>query len=37
LLDLFRRRAELTPEAFQSELRKQRHPAPKAAAHKSSV
>jgi DNA-binding response OmpR family regulator len=37
LLDLFRRRAELTPEAFQSELRKQRHPAPKVGAHKSSV
>jgi DNA-binding response OmpR family regulator len=37
LLDLFRRRAELTPEAFQSELRKQRIPAPKAASHKMSV
>jgi c-di-GMP-binding flagellar brake protein YcgR len=34
LLELFRRRAELTPEAFQSELRKQRHPAAKAASHK---
>lgn len=37
LLDLFRRRAELTPEAFQAELRKQRNPAPKAASHKASV
>ena len=37
LLDLFRRRAELTPEAFQAELRKQRKPAPKAASHKASV
>jgi hypothetical protein len=37
LLELFRRRAELTPEAFQSELRKQRNPAPKIAAHKASV
>src|SRR6266849_10798476 len=37
LLDLFRRRSELTPEAFQSELRKQRNPVPKAAAHKASV
>jgi c-di-GMP-binding flagellar brake protein YcgR len=36
LLELFRRRAELTPEAFQSELRKQRNPSPKA-AHKASV
>jgi c-di-GMP-binding flagellar brake protein YcgR len=37
LLELFRRRSELTPEAFQSELRKQRNPAPKAAAQKASV
>src|SRR5216684_1121252 len=37
LLDLFRRRSELTPEAFQSELRKQRTPAPKGASHKASV
>ena len=37
LLELFRRRSELTPEAFQSELRKQRSPAPKAAAQKASV
>jgi c-di-GMP-binding flagellar brake protein YcgR len=37
LLDLFRRRSELTPEAFQSELRKQRNPVPKAASHKASV
>jgi hypothetical protein len=37
LLELFRRRAELTPEAFQSELRKQRNPAAKAASHKASV
>ena len=37
LLDLFRRRIELTPEAFQSELRKQRNPAPKAASHKASL
>jgi c-di-GMP-binding flagellar brake protein YcgR len=32
LLELFRRRAELTPEAFQCELRKQRNPASKAAS-----
>ena len=37
LLDLFRRRSELTPETFQSELRKQRNPAPKAAARTASV
>ena len=37
LLELFRRRAELTPEAFQSELRKQRSPVPKAAAQKASL
>ena len=37
LLELFRRRSELTPEAFQSELRKQRSPAPKASAQKASV
>jgi DNA-binding response OmpR family regulator len=30
LLALFQRKADLTPEAFQSELRQQRHPAPKA-------
>ncbi len=32
LLTLFQGKADLTPEAFQSELRQQRHPAPKAAA-----
>lgn len=37
LLELFRRRSELTPETFQSELRKQRNPAPKATSHKTSV
>jgi len=37
LLELFRRRSELTPEAFQSELRKQRSPVPKAAAQKASL
>jgi c-di-GMP-binding flagellar brake protein YcgR len=37
LLELFRRRAELTPEAFQSELRKQRSPVPRAAAQKASL
>jgi c-di-GMP-binding flagellar brake protein YcgR len=37
LLELFRRRSELSPEAFQSELRKQRSPAPKAVPHKASV
>lgn len=35
LLELFRKRADLAPEAFQTELRK--HRAPKAAAHKASV
>lgn len=37
LIGLFRTSAELTPEAFQSELRKRRNPAPKAASHKASV
>ena len=37
LLELFRRRGELTPETFQTELRKQRVSTPKAAAHKASV
>jgi hypothetical protein len=35
LLDLFRKRSELAPDAFQNELRKQR--SPKAAAHKASL
>jgi c-di-GMP-binding flagellar brake protein YcgR len=35
LLDLFRRRAELTPETFQTELRKQR--GPKAVSQKASL
>jgi len=37
LLELFRAKAGLTPEAFQSELRKQRHPAPQAESRKASV
>jgi len=37
LLELFRRRGELTPETFQTELRKQRGASPKSAAHKASV
>ncbi len=37
LLELFRKRSGLDPEAFQIELQKQRNPAPKAAAHKASV
>jgi DNA-binding response OmpR family regulator len=37
LLELFRRRAEFTPEGFQIALRQQRNPAMKAAAHKASV
>jgi hypothetical protein len=35
LLDLFRKRSELAPAAFQAELRKQR--GPKAAVQKASV
>ena len=35
LLDLFRKRTDLAPEAFQAELRKQR--GPKAAAQKASL
>ena len=35
LLELFRKRSDLAPAAFQVELRKQR--GPKAAAHKASV
>jgi c-di-GMP-binding flagellar brake protein YcgR len=37
LLELFRRRAELTHETFQAELRKQRGPSPRAAAQKASL
>jgi c-di-GMP-binding flagellar brake protein YcgR len=37
LLDLFRKRTDLAPEAFQAELRKQRGGKPKAAAHKVSL
>jgi c-di-GMP-binding flagellar brake protein YcgR len=37
LLELFRKKADLTPEAFQIELRKQRGSRPKAAAQKASV
>ncbi len=37
LLELFRKKVDFTPEAFQDELRKQRGPRPKAAAHKASV
>ena len=37
LLDLFRKRTDLPPEAFQAELRKQRGPRPKATAQKASV
>jgi len=37
LLELFRRRAELTPETFQAELRKQRNPGLKAAVQKASL
>jgi hypothetical protein len=35
LVELFRKKADLAPEAFQSELRKQR--SPKAAAQKASI
>jgi DNA-binding response OmpR family regulator len=37
LLDLFRKQADLSPEAFQNELHKQRRSGPKAAAQKASV
>lgn len=37
LLDLFRKRGDLSPEDFQAELRKQRSPRSKAAAHKASL
>jgi DNA-binding response OmpR family regulator len=37
LLDLFRKKGDLAPAAFQIELRKQRAPHPKAAAQKASV
>jgi c-di-GMP-binding flagellar brake protein YcgR len=37
LLGLFRKRGDLTPEAFRIELSKQRHPAPKAASRKATV
>ena len=37
LLELFRRRAEFSPEGFQIALRQQRNPPIKAAAHKASV
>jgi DNA-binding response OmpR family regulator len=37
LVGLFRKRGDLPLEAFQAELRKQRHPAPKAASHKATV
>jgi c-di-GMP-binding flagellar brake protein YcgR len=37
LLDLFRKKSDLPPAAFQIELRKQRSPNPKAAAQKASV
>jgi c-di-GMP-binding flagellar brake protein YcgR len=37
LLDLFRKRGDLSPEAFQAELRKQRNPHPKATAQKASL
>jgi c-di-GMP-binding flagellar brake protein YcgR len=37
LLELFRKRGDLTPEIFHTELKKQRNGAPKAAAHKASV
>jgi c-di-GMP-binding flagellar brake protein YcgR len=37
LLDLFRKRGDLSPEDFQAELRKQRAPQPKAAAYKASL
>jgi c-di-GMP-binding flagellar brake protein YcgR len=37
LLDLFRKKGDLAPAAFQTELSKQRGPSPRAAAHKASV
>lgn len=37
LLDLFRKRGDLAPAAFQTELRKRRGPKPKAAAQRASV
>jgi c-di-GMP-binding flagellar brake protein YcgR len=37
LLELFRKGADLAPDAFQAELRKQRGPRPKATAQKASV
>jgi len=37
LLELFRKKGNFTPEAFQIELCQQRRPSPKAAAHKASV
>jgi DNA-binding response OmpR family regulator len=37
LLELFRKKTDLPPEAFQTELRKKRGPNPKAAAQKASV
>jgi c-di-GMP-binding flagellar brake protein YcgR len=36
LLELFRKKSNLAPDAFQIELRRQRNPSPKAAAHKAS-
>ena len=37
LLELFRKKGNFTPEAFQIELRQQRSPSPKAAADKASI
>jgi c-di-GMP-binding flagellar brake protein YcgR len=37
LLDLFRKKGDLAPAAFQTELSKQRGPSPRAAAHKASL
>src|ERR1700730_10866681 len=37
LLDLFRKKGDLAPAAFQTELSKQRGPSPRATAHKASL